>query len=403
MKTRFLLLASLCFFACQTSPPPVLELASSTAASLNDVPVRISRTQCEKLLGALNPEEAVQFRAGETVLPSQFDDLDQDGLWDEAIVLSSLPAQLQLARIPMTSVPRSETKTNLHFAKVIEKGVKYEEASFGERIQGTDTKVTQTHFQFEGPGWENDRIAFRNYFDERNGFDIFGKTTEEMVLTKVGTGDNYHDLLDWGMDILKVGNSLGSGGIALWHQDSLYRVTVPEGATYQVIVEGPLRSIFELRFPGVVVGEHRVEVVHRVSICAGVNGFSSEVITKPHREDIMLAAGIVNLASDELHTAATANTQYCYTYDQQAFLGEKLGMGLIGRKVDVVKTMMAPEEGAGVTQTYASLMRLYPDRPTPYLFIAGWEETDAVFQTQEGFQNVLEAEAAKWIGGLLFD
>ncbi|MEL6654288.1 MAG: DUF4861 family protein [Bacteroidota bacterium] len=286
---------------------------------------------------------------------------------------------------------------------MIEKGVKYEEASFGERIQGTDTKITQTHFQFEGPGWENDRIAFRNYFDERNGFDIFGKTQTDMVLTEVGTGDNYHDLLDWGMDILKVGNSLGSGGIALWHQDSLYRVTVPEEATYQVIVEGPLRSIFELRFPNVVVGEHHVEVVHRVSICAGVNGFSSEVMTNPHREDIMLAAGIVNLASDELHTAETANTKYCFTYDQQAFLGEKLGMGLIGRKADVAKTMMAPEEGPGITQTYAILMRLYPDRPTPYLFIAGWEKTDAVFQTEEGFREVLETEAARWVGGLLFD
>ncbi|MEL6926352.1 MAG: DUF4861 family protein [Bacteroidota bacterium] len=165
MKTRFLLLLSLGLFACQSSPPPTLELGTQGTASQNAWPVRITRAQCEAQLGLLKAEEAVQFQAGEIVLPTQFDDLDQDGLWDEAVVMGKLPVQLTLARVPIASVARSETQTNLHFAKVIEKGVKYEEASFGERIQGTDTKITQTRFQYEGPGWENDRIAFRNYFD----------------------------------------------------------------------------------------------------------------------------------------------------------------------------------------------------------------------------------------------
>ena len=52
-----------------------------------------------------------------------------------------------------------------------------------------------------------------------------------MVLDEVGTdtAKNYHQLSDWGMDILKVGTSLGAGALALQLQtndgkDSLVRL-----------------------------------------------------------------------------------------------------------------------------------------------------------------------------------
>ena len=38
----------------------------------------------------------------------------------------------------------------------------------------------------EGSAWENDLVGFRNYMDQRNGMDIFGKTTPDMVLDQCG-------------------------------------------------------------------------------------------------------------------------------------------------------------------------------------------------------------------------
>jgi len=44
---------------------------------------------------------------------------------------------------------------------------------------------------YEGPGWESDKVAYRIYLDGRNALDIFGKKTPDLVLSKVGRGDDY--------------------------------------------------------------------------------------------------------------------------------------------------------------------------------------------------------------------
>lgn len=70
--------------------------------------------------------------------------------------------------------------------------------------------------RYEGPGWENQQVAYRLYLDWRNAIDIFGKKTTAMVLQDVGKDnyDSYHQDAQWGLDILKVGNALGIGSYA---------------------------------------------------------------------------------------------------------------------------------------------------------------------------------------------
>ena len=110
--------------------------------------------------------------------------------------------------------------------------------------------VTEAAFQMEGVAWENDRVGFRNYMDERNGMDIFGKTTADMVLEEVGIAGapSYHEPGAWGMDVLKVGTSLGAGAIAYMFEDSLYRVGDSGAGSYHVVFQGPLRSRFRLDY-----------------------------------------------------------------------------------------------------------------------------------------------------------
>ena len=69
------------------------------------------------------------------------------------------------------------------------------------------------YLRYEGPGWENQQVAYRIYLDWRNAIDIFGKKVSNMVLKDVGTDnyDSYHEDAPWGQDILKVGNALGIG------------------------------------------------------------------------------------------------------------------------------------------------------------------------------------------------
>lgn len=79
--------------------------------------------------------------------------------------------------------------------------------------------------RYEGPGWESNKIGYRLYLDWRNAIDIFGKKTEEIILPKVGQDnfDSYHEITDWGGDILHNGKSAGIGGIARMVNGKLWR------------------------------------------------------------------------------------------------------------------------------------------------------------------------------------
>jgi Domain of unknown function (DUF4861) len=77
--------------------------------------------------------------------------------------------------------------------------------------------------KFEGPVWENQFIAYRFYADTRHRFDIFGKKTPQLVLDTVGL--DYHDVKNWGTDVLKVGESLGMGSPAFFIGDSAHAFT----------------------------------------------------------------------------------------------------------------------------------------------------------------------------------
>ena len=274
----------------------------------------------------------------------------------------------------------------------------FELVEHATRVKGTDTKVTSKYFQYEGPGWENDRIAFRNYFDERNGMDIFGKTTTEMILHKIGVGASYHELQDWGMDILKVGNSLGSGAIALLYEDSLYRVTAPQGGSYQLVKAGSLRSIFDLDFTEVQVGDRKVGVKHRIIITAGVYGYESQVFLKGEISGIQIVSGIVNMQSETAHLLESGKMNILYTYDEQSFNEEKLGMALMASDTYYRSWHETPKEGTGIIQTYAMVCQPDTNGMARFYFLAGWELSNERFQTQAGFEAYLRGRSDPAIG-----
>ena len=401
-KALILPLVLILFVSCNQPPIWKITLSNSSKIDLTDVPVVIQKPEIEENLGSLIGE-GILLMNGEEELPIQLNDLDKDGNWDELITLLDLSANqtvnLSLKSAEEVSQEKLTQRTNIRMAQKTETEGEFDLVENADRLQGTDTKYTSKYFQYEGPGWENDKIAFRNYFDERNGMDIFGKTTSEMALHKVGVGASYHELQDWGMDILKVGNSLGSGAIALLYQDSLYRVTAPENATYQLVNAGPLRSSFDLDFAEVKLADRKVKVKHRVSITAGVFGYQSEVFLEGEKEGIQIVSGIVNIQSEEAELLTTGEMNILYTYDNQAFGGENLGMALMASNPDYQSWYKTPDKGEGIVQTYAMVCQPDQEGKATFLFLAGWELSDSRFKTKAGFEEYLLEEANRQVAG----
>ena len=133
----------------------------------------------------------------------------------------------------------------------------------------------------EGVAWENDKVGFRNYMDQRNGMDIFGKLTQENGPGQCGNQPAVPATMNriaWGMDILKVGTSLGAGGIGYMYNDSIYRVgdtgsgSLPAWFSREV---SEADSIFPL-----ITGawtEMKSNVIQQIEISAGKHYYQSSV------------------------------------------------------------------------------------------------------------------------------
>ena len=401
MKTSILPILVVCglLFACEAAQQPVtVELSSGSDLPLVEAPVVLSRGDLNELLGQLPGQAWVQLSVEGKPIPHQYDDWNADGQWDEVFFLLDFPTRAQTLEVELLKgkpVFDLALRTQLHLGKVVVKDSIYEAIDAGNRVMGTETATTIAVYQFEGPGWENDHIAFRTYFDERNGIDIFGKQTTDMVLQKVGTGQNYHELRDWGMDILKVANSLGAGALALSYQDSLYRVTDDSTSTVRLLVEGPLRSGLAYFFPSVEVGDTVVSVTHQISIVAGAHGYQSSVTVSPVLPGMTLVSGIVNLHSDSCYLFEAGDMAMIYTHDHQAFDGEYLGLAIMANQADYLGQLTCPEEGPGITQTYGMEMSLRPDAATQFWFLAGWEIEDEKYASRDSFLQMLVSEANK--------
>jgi hypothetical protein len=327
-------------------------------------------------------------------LPSQCDDIDGDGIWDELVFLCDLEAgetkKIILERVDQ--LPDFPVRTNIRFGRVIKP---FEEVTGDLRMKTSDTKFSAPVYQMEGPAWENDLIAFRNYYDARNGIDIFGKRTNVMVMDSVGlNGRDYHTLADWGMDILKVGNSLGAGAIAIGIGDSIYRIGPCETGTYRLIAEGPVRAVLELSYKNVPAGGRLYDVIHRIYLYAGDRFYRSKVWVSILQGDEELITGIANLHEVPADTLSVGSQKILYSLGNQGISGEMLGMGLIITAGQLKRIREAPVSGPGIISTHLASIALKKNVPAEYSFLAVWEMRDPQVKDREYFKSLIE-EAAK--------
>lgn len=331
-------------------------------------------------------------------IPTQVDDLDGDGNWDELFILTDLQAmevvKASLRFISQEEYPLFEVRTNIRFAR---KDQDYKEVTAGTREKHATNSLTGKVWQMEGIAWENDKIGFRNYFDRRNGMDIYGKVTSRMVLDEVGYKNNpsYHVFNpDWGVDVLRVDNSLGAGSIAYYYKDSLYRVGDNGTGTCRVLTEGPLRSIFRFEFMDWEINDQKIKVTHDISIEAGKYYFENAVSYSGTNEKLELVSGIVNIKSKELYEI-DSNKLYSgfFTHDLQAEDTSLLGMGLLIATKDFIGNSVAPEEGRGITKTYCIHLKTSINVPAKFRFYSVWSRESEKWKTAEGFRELLETEA----------
>lgn len=132
--------------------------------------------------------------------------------------------------------------------------------------------------------WENDRIAGRTYgpalaapappgSDKEvlvtSGLDIWFKRPSYLIVDRwYNKGhDHYHKEQGEGLDMYGVGRTRGAGGSGIWNGSRLF--VSRNYATWRVITNGPIRTVFELSYDAWDADGVQVAEVKRFTLDAG--------------------------------------------------------------------------------------------------------------------------------------
>ncbi|WNH12698.1 DUF4861 domain-containing protein [Thalassobellus suaedae] len=402
-----LIVIALCFFACKKEHLTEIILSNNSDFDLTDKPISIKRDRLST--DSIN-NYPLLINVLDTI-PSQLNDLDEDGNWDELFFVANFSAQ-------------EEKKLTLKWVNKKPNYVVRTSARFGKRNSSTtpvQPKTSETmlanelpkslgyqQYQTDGPSWENDKVGFRHYLDGRNAKDLFGKKVSTMSPEHVGINaegaveDNYHVMGNWGRDILAVGNSIGIGGYALATETELMRLGVTvddsinniEKTTFKILVEGPIKSILNYNYENWKPnGENRnYSVEEYTTIFPGIYGYKNTVSISGIQGDENLVVGLVNINNDKPLSIIDENENYIvlYTHDKQTYDKKWwLGMALIVPKELYLGYTEAPKTGP-LSNTYLAKLKVENKQPVSYYAIAGWELSDTRFIDEAYFINYLK-------------
>lgn len=206
-----------------------------------------------------------------TEIPSQVDDLDNDGQADElAFQLDLKPRETCIVTITYGEPGR--------IFKIRREYPVQTDALFATKI--------------EGIGWESEKNAWRLYFDPRNAIDLYGKRRSLLLLKRFAAPEfDYHAESDDGRDIYQVGDALGIGGVGAWRDGKLIKVSDVNSRNYRIISTGPVRAIVELTYKGWNAGGATVTLQNRITQWAGDRGFY-QTITSDASPGFTFAVGV---------------------------------------------------------------------------------------------------------------
>ncbi len=406
------LFATLLLSSCDGGQEVLLHVSNPLNQPREDATILLSRGEIARWTNIPEGKLPLLLDENGEPLPCQVDDVNQDTQWDELFALVEMPAsgsrKVTLGFVTPESYPEFETRTNLRLGDASQPG--YPELKHADRLEGVSydnySEHTSAAYQMEGPAWENDKVGFRNYLDQRNGMDIFGKLTGKMVLDSVGVkgGPSYHEPDVWGMDVLKVGTSLGAGAIGYLCRDSIYRVGDNGSGTYHVLFEGSQRSRFNLTYSNWEVEGNPLEVVHQVEIAGGRHYYQGTVTYQGTDEILKLVPGIVNMKSDELHLLrADPHHTALITHDKQSEDGSVLAMALLVPTEYLAAHGETKALGEGITQTYYAVLEAAPGQPVSYRFYALWEKEDPKWASLDEVKGFMKTEAERWTQSVVYD
>lgn len=405
-----LVLASCWLAACQPAPQ---QSAAAPAEEVQVKPLVLAGMQVQNPSAFARPDQAVRFAladlgltqqppassvwSGANELPAQWLDSDLDGQADQLMVVASFAAaeqqqwQLRGERSALQQSSRVQAEIS------VKEGGEWQ----GKRYQGGHFVNVQTvtppaqytdhseYIRYEGPGIESDKVGYRIYLDWRNGFDIFGNITGKPVLHQVGLDgySSYHEMQPWGMDLLKVGKSLGAGGFGFWDGTQALGVAKVSGHTATVLDNGPLLARQRIQYHHWQVAGKTLNVDSQLSMTAGSRLLHNKLTLSEPLDNLVI--GLVKLPDTKLLTGTLESSghQYTYlaTYGAQSLNKDNLGMAILFKQGQL-------DQLTADDHSHLAVMKLIAGKQLDYYLLAAWQGEPGGIQTEQQFVDYLQQQ-----------
>lgn len=404
-----------------TAPTPTASASLATLTVTNpsafarpDSPVTVTFTD----LGITGIPGALSVWAGSKEIPSQLIDSDGNGSLDSLLAMTDFAAgEQQQWQVKPTPASSSAKRTAAEISQKTGgewQGKVYKGGTF-ENVQHLTPPPQYTdHSEFiryEGPGIESDRVAYRIYLDWRNGFDIFGNITGSPVLHQVGLDgySSYHNMQPWGLDLLKVGKSLGAGGFGYWDGSAAQGVSVLKGHSATIHQSGPLFSSLSIDYHDWQIAGRTLDVRAHLSMQAGSRLLRNQLELKAPDANAKpldnLAIGLVKHAGTELlqGTLEVSGHQYTYlaTYGKQSLNNDLLGMAVVFKRGKLQKLTADANSHVAVMELTglppakvgdAAFGNSNPARKLDYYLLAAWQGEKNGITNQADFVSYLQQQ-----------
>jgi hypothetical protein len=241
--------------------------------------------------------------------------------------------------------------------------------------------------RYEGPGWESNKIGYRLYLDWRNAIDIFGKKTEAIILPQVGQDgfDSYHEMSDWGSDILKAGKGIGIGSIDRYLNKQ--RLHFYEVDSTIAKVENKVKSSgVKINYYGWKSASDKIDFTSELAINPDQR-YTKHTI-QASQAIAGICTGIVKQKNTEVLKKVSRNKKWAYlaTYGAQTLVPDKLGMAIFYE----IKTIESE-----VDAEFDHLLIFKPTtKPTSFYFLGAWEQEVNGIKSKEDFVKYLDEKLA---------
>ena len=257
--------------------------------------------------------------------------------------------------------------------------------------------------------WENDKIGHRTYGPAlaapaapgsgkevlvTSGLDVWCKRVSYPIVDRwYNQGhDHYHKDEGEGMDMYQVGPSRGCGGTGVWDGKTLY--VGRNYASWKVLANGPLRTVFELTYAAWDVADAKVSEVKRFTVDAGhqLDQIDSTfTITGGGAPEITVAIGLNKTPADKNQDAAIALTPTPAAASLTQWITQKTN-GELGTAVIVP---VASFQGfAADERNQLVLAKATSGQSLRYYVGAGWSKAGE-FKTQAEWNAYVAACAAR--------